>query len=151
MGLLSGLFGGGIKDGAEGAATLLDGIGGFAQDMRSVFTGDLSPEKKAEFENKLLTLQAEANKAQIQLNAVEATHTSIFVAGWRPFIGWVCGVSLAYSYVLHPILAWVVVVYGLDVKPPELDTSSLITIVMSLLGLGGLRTYEKTKKVSGKH
>lgn len=74
---------------------------------------------------------------QTEINKVEAQHRSVFVAGWRPFIGWVCGVSLGYSFFVAPILdIWV------DVMP-ELDTDTLYNLVLALLGLGTLRTVEK--------
>jgi hypothetical protein len=77
---------------------------------------------------------------QTKINEVEANHRSIFVAGWRPFIGWVCGVAFAFHYIVMPLL----LAYT-DIKPIEFDTNSLFTVLMGMLGLGGLRTYEKLK------
>ena len=86
---------------------------------------------------------------QISINKQEAAHKSIFVAGWRPFIGWTCGIALAYSFVLSPIMRFIAVVV-MDEAPvfPTLQTGELMTLVMGMLGLGGLRTYEKYKGVS---
>ena len=86
---------------------------------------------------------------QISINKQEAAHKSIFVAGWRPFIGWTCGIALAYSFVLSPVMRFVAVV-AMDEAPvfPTLQTGELMTLVMGMLGLGGLRTYEKYKGVS---
>ena len=79
--------------------------------------------------------------AQIKTNQIEAAHKSLFVAGWRPFIGWVCGVGLAYNVILSPILdIWFTV--------PEVKTELLYPVLMGMLGLGGLRTFEKLKNVS---
>jgi len=80
--------------------------------------------------------------AQVELNKIEAAHRSIFVAGWRPFIGWVCGVALAENFILFPILKLFIE------QVPAMDTESLMKLVIAMLGLGGLRTYEKLKGVS---
>ena len=79
--------------------------------------------------------------AQIEVNKVEAAHKSIFIAGWRPAIGWICGFALLYSTIISPIL-------GIWVTVPEVDTSLLTTVLMGMLGLGTLRTVEKIQKVS---
>jgi len=80
--------------------------------------------------------------AQVELNKIEAAHRSIFVAGWRPFIGWVCGVALAENFVIFPIIKL------FTEQVPVMDTESLMKLVIAMLGLGGLRTYEKLKGVS---
>ncbi len=84
----------------------------------------------------------EAIKLIHELNKAEAQHRSIFVAGWRPFIGWVCGFAFAYHYVVFPII---VTMYP-DTVFPELETNELFTVLMGMLGMGGLRTYEKLKQ-----
>ena len=71
----------------------------------------------------------------------------MFVAGWRPFVGWTCGIALAYHFVLSPILAFVLVLAGIDTPMPVFEFSQLSTILMGMLGLGGLRSYEKMKGV----
>jgi hypothetical protein len=94
----------------------------------------------------------EAAMAQIEVNKAEAVHRSIFVAGWRPFIGWTCGVALAYHFIAFPVLSFALVVFPESpVKANELpsfDMGSLMTVLMGMLGLGGLRTFEKYKGVS---
>ena len=75
---------------------------------------------------------------QGEINKIEAQHRSIFVAGWRPFIGWVCGLSLAYNFIGHPIAGY----WMTDL--PELDTTALYNLVLALLGLGAMRTVEKS-------
>ena len=88
-----------------------------------------------------------ANLAQIELNKQEAAHQSLFVAGWRPFVGWTCGVALAYHFILSPLLSFILVVAGVETPMPTFEFSQLSTILMGMLGLGGLRSYEKMKGV----
>ena len=88
----------------------------------------------------------EAAMAQVEVNKAEAQHKSIFVAGWRPFVGWTCGIALAYHFVLAPLILFGVGISGFEIPAlPEFDMGSLMTVLMGMLGLGGLRTYEKQK------
>jgi hypothetical protein len=86
-------------------------------------------------------------QGQLEINKVEAQHTSIFVAGWRPAIGWICGAALAWNFVIHPMLlwvAWIVPEIGADLNTaPRLDTGELMTVLLGMLGLGTMRTFEK--------
>jgi len=87
--------------------------------------------------------------AQIEVNKTEAASDSIFKGGWRPFIGWVCGTAFAYHFVLQPLLIFVMTYLGHPVPAlPEFDMASLMTVLGGLLGLGGLRTFEKYKGVT---
>jgi len=88
----------------------------------------------------------EINKAQIEVNKIEAGQTNIFVSGWRPFVGWTCGIALCYHFVLQPFLMFVLSSTGNPMDLPVFDMSTLTTVLMGMLGLGGLRTYEKVKK-----
>jgi len=90
----------------------------------------------------------EANLAQVEINKVEAASQNMFVAGWRPFVGWTCGVALLYHFLLLPLLHFILKASGVEVDLPEFDFSHLSTILMGMLGLGGLRTYEKLRGVS---
>lgn len=84
--------------------------------------------------------------AQIEVNKAEAASGSVFKGGWRPFIGWVCGVAFAYHFVLQPIIVFATVYAGVDIPAlPEFDMASLMTVLGGMLGIGGLRTYEKQK------
>jgi hypothetical protein len=83
----------------------------------------------------------ELAKGQLEVNKVEAAHKSLFVSGWRPAIGWICGLSLFYSTILSPIL-------GIWFTVPPVDSSLLTTVLMGMLGLGAMRTVEKTKSVA---
>jgi hypothetical protein len=85
--------------------------------------------------------------AQIEVNKVEAQHSSIFVAGWRPFIAWCCGIGLCYNFILYPLLLWIVAFYQINMTPPPLFSDNLMELVMGILGLGAMRTYEKFKGV----
>ena len=92
----------------------------------------------------------ESAMAQVDVNKTEAAHRSIFVAGWRPFIGWVCGFALAYHFLLYPLLTFILTIAykGQQIELPVFDIESLSTILLGMLGLGGLRTYEKRKGIS---
>lgn len=109
-------------------------------------------DEKAKLAHEISTLaekQAhESAMAQIKVNQEEAKHKSIFVSGWRPFIGWTCGTALAYHFIIQPLLVFVFTVTGQPVELPTFDMSSLMTVLMGMLGLGGLRTFEKVKKVT---
>ena len=106
---------------------------------------DLKIRLKHELESEL----HKANLAQLKGNQQEAAHNSLFVAGWRPFIGWVCGVALCWHFILQPITVMIIRLAGYEqVILPDFDFSQLSTILMGMLGLGGLRTFEKMKGVS---
>ncbi len=84
--------------------------------------------------------------AQIEVNKAEAQHKSIFVSGWRPFIGWTCGTALAYHFVLAPIILFATAYAGIEVPElPSFDMETLTTILLGMLGLGSLRSFEKYK------
>ena len=81
---------------------------------------------------------------QSEINKVEAAHKSVFVAGWRPFIGWVCELAFLYNFVLRDIMVWALMLSRADTPPPPvLHIDVLTTILYALLGLGGMRTFEK--------
>ena len=87
--------------------------------------------------------------AQVEVNKAEAASGSLFKGGWRPFVGWICGIALLYHFILSPLILFGVSLAGVDIPPiPEFDMGSLMTVLMGMLGLGGLRTFEKYKKVA---
>jgi len=88
--------------------------------------------------------------AQSDINKIEAASPDRFVAGWRPFIGWVCGAALAVQLVLMPLGMWGATLAGHPVPAPKMDTELLTTMVISMLGLGGMRSFEKFKGVAAK-
>lgn len=104
---------------------------------------------REDFESKLLEAVNQQTLAQLEVNKQEAAHPSIFVAGWRPFVGWVCGFGLAYAFILRDLIAWVMQVYYPEMQPPPtLELGELISLLLGMLGLGGLRTLEKVKEVN---
>ena len=109
-------------------------------------------DQKAKLAHEIATMAErhahELAKGQIEVNKNEANHKSIFVAGWRPFIGWTCGLALLYHYLIQPIAVFAVAVYGTTIELPTFDMASLMTVLLGMLGLGGLRTFEKYKGVS---
>jgi hypothetical protein len=97
-------------------------------------------------EAQIVTAMTGLVQGQLEINKVEAQHGSIFVAGWRPAVGWICGVALGWNFVLQPLLLWLawIIPEGADLaNAPKLDTGELMTVLLGMLGLGGLRTYEK--------
>ena len=103
---------------------------------------------EAEYQQALLDASREADREQRAVNQTEAAHSSLFVAGWRPFIGWVCGLALAFQYLVRPFWIWALAVWwpGSPI-PPSLD-DMLWELVFGMLGMGGLRTIEKRMKVA---
>jgi len=86
---------------------------------------------------------------QMEVNKQEAQHSSIFVAGWRTFVGWTCGVALAYSFILLPLMQFIAVIAEVDIsKAPVLAMGELMTVLLGILGLGGMRSYEKRNGVA---
>lgn len=102
--------------------------------LDSLFTSD---EEKLDKKILLERLLLEPQKAQTEINKVEASHRSIFVAGWRPATGWMCVIGLAYDFLIQPIAV------GFGLPFPKLDSTALHTLIFGLLGLGGIRTVEK--------
>ena len=103
------------------------------------------PIERAKAELELVKEETKAALAQIQVNQVEASHESVFVAGWRPFVGWCCGLGFLWAVLFHPLVSWVCLAFGLHV-PPAVDTDVLGYVLGGLLGLGTLRSVEKIKK-----
>jgi hypothetical protein len=108
------------------------------------------PAQKAQAEMELVRMAADGELkqiiAQLEINAREATHQSIWVAGWRPFFGWAGGAGFVYATIVQPLLAWVAAVKGWP-DPPVLNIDLLWVVITGLLGIGGLRTLEKVKRV----
>lgn len=111
------------------------------------------PKAKAEAAQKLLEMQQAGDLAvianQTRINEIEAASPNLFVAGWRPFIGWVCGAGLAVMLVVGPLMAWGSALAGRPFKQPEMPTEVIMALSTSMLGLAGMRTYEKLKGVEG--
>jgi hypothetical protein len=103
---------------------------------------------KAEMEQQLVTAANAAAMAQVEVNKVEAGHSSVFVAGWRPSIGWVCAAGLAWAFVVAPIASWALMVLGIKAELPAIQFDHLFELVLAMLGIGGLRTFEKLRGVA---
>lgn len=87
-------------------------------------------------------------QGQMEINKVEAASESLFVSGWRPAIGWICGAAFAFKFIGGPTIFVVSQWTGYPVTLPNFDFTEMSTILLGMLGLGGLRTVEKVKKVS---
>ena len=87
-------------------------------------------------------------KGQIETNKEQAKHPSLFVAGARPAIMWICALGLLTQFFIMPIAEWATAIWMPDVTLPSLATGELMTLTLSLLGLGGMRSYEKSKGVA---
>ena len=106
-------------------------------------------EAKEAMERDLQQAVASASQMQNKVNLAEAQHKSVFVAGWRPFIGWICGVGLLWAYIVQPVAMWYISVAHPEVATlPQINTDGLYQLVLAMLGMGGLRTFEKMKGVS---
>ena len=125
---------------------ILSTLIGPATELAGKFIQD--KDKAAQLAHDLTTMAdkhaQEALLAQIEVNKAEAASGSVFKGGWRPFIGWVCGAAFAYHFVLQPFILFGVAVAGVSIPElPSFDMGSLMTVMMGMLGLGGLRSYEK--------
>ena len=90
----------------------------------------------------------ELAKGQLEVNKVEAASKSMFVAGWRPAVGWTCCIALLSNYILIPMANFVLLLAEMGVEVPSLDMSAMMPVLLGMLGLGAMRTVEKTQKVS---
>ena len=127
---------------------IIDTVLGGIRDVVKARVTDVNQQAaiEADLTKKVMELDWAQIQGQLAINLAEASHQSVFVSGWRPAIGWVCGASLGYNFVLQPLLAFLVGVYAKELPPlPTLDTATLMLIVTGMLGLGGMRSLEKIK------
>ena len=136
---------------ASVAPALIGGALEFGKSVIERLFPDQEARRKAEAEMMMLLAQGELSVVlkQLEINAQEAAHPSVFVSGGRPFIMWTCGVGFAYATLAHPLLVWLATAKGWPVPPP-IDNEMLSTTMWALLGLGGLRSVEKVKRVASK-
>lgn len=122
----------------------------------------LDPTKKAEMMQELQLANVDIEKTQLagtiaglqgelDANKAEAASTNWFVAGWRPYIGWICGMAFAWAYVLQPFAAFTLAAFHHQLQLPTLDLSEMMPVLLGMLGLGGLRTVEKIQDAAGNH
>ena len=136
MGLLSDLIGGGAKGVIGGVADAVD---------RFVET----PDEAAAHELKNKALDLSLALKQMEVNAAEAQHRSVWVAGWRPAVGWTCAGALAWTFIVQPMLVYLLAIFSPEtLAPPSVDLAGLYPVLMGMLGLGALRTYEKKQGVA---
>jgi hypothetical protein len=108
------------------------------------------PQQKLAAQQQLMASLQAWDMQQVTVNAAEAANSSVFVSGWRPFIGWICGAGMAYKFIVQPFLVFALVALKVDFDVdllPVLDWSEMSTVLIGMLGLGGLRTFEKVKGV----
>lgn len=104
-----------------------------------------SKEEKEQLKLRFAEVEAKLKEKQLDINKVEAGHRSIFVSGWRPFLGWVSGLSIGYVYLFQPLLDMILQMFGVKVNWVVLDLGQLMPLILGMLGLGGLRSFEKAK------
>ena len=107
-------------------------------------------DQKAKLAHELATmadkLAHEQQLAQMAINKEEAASGSLFKGGWRPCIGWICGIAFGYHFVLQPVIIFIVALVGIEIPDlPKFDMNTLLTVLAGMLGIGSLRTYEKQK------
>jgi hypothetical protein len=130
----------------------ITGIGEIAS-LVGKFFPDKSAEEQNAFALQLAQLQQQqaAVTGQTDIDKAEATNQSVFVAGWRPFIGWVCGSAFAWAFVAGPIASYIARLMGSTIVLPTLDLSQLSPVLMGMLGLGAMRTVEKVNGIKAGH
>lgn len=119
-------------------------VTGLGQALDGLFTSD---QERAAADLVMARLKQEPHRLQSLITLAEAQSAGVFKGGWRPYIGWTCGASLSWTFVVQPILTWVLAVFAPDVKPPPILDNNLMELVVAMLGLGGMRMYEKIKGV----
>jgi hypothetical protein len=125
-------------------------IGGGITDFIANIQGKLSPEQAAEVTKLQMASDSAINAAQAAIDAAEAVSKSIYIAGWRPLIGWVCALAFALNFLISPIVQSILIGAGSAIKLPQLDMAALYSVMLPMLGLIGARTYEKAKGVDTK-
>jgi hypothetical protein len=134
---------------ATGIGSIMSGVGGLAKDIRQAITGELPAEKQVEIEMKLSELEAQAMNAQAMINLEEAKSEKFWVAGWRPFIGWCGGFGLAYAGVLEPFMRFISkVAFNYTGEFPTIDTTLTSQVVIAMLGIGMMRSFDKKQAPS---
>ena len=123
--------------------TGLGSVADLAKDLIGRFFPDKTEQERAQIAAALQIIQA-----QTDINKAEATNPSIFVAGWRPFIGWVCGVACAWNWIGLPIAVFAAAYFGKPMALRPADIGEMMPVLIGMLGLGGLRTTEKIKGVA---
>ena len=107
-------------------------------------------DQKAMLAHKIATMSEEHHqhlmKAQIEVNKVEASNSNLFVSGWRPFIGWTCGLGMFGNFITIPFANFVLALLEINIVIPLVPLETMMPVLMGMLGLGAMRSYEKTRK-----
>ena len=129
---------------------LLGGGKGGALATISKVVDELHTSEEEKLDKKILMqrLQQKLAEKQLDVNAKEASHRSVFVAGWRPAIGWGGALALFFAFILSPCIEWYAKFSGMDIVPPAIETGPLLAIVTSMLGVAGMRSFEKAKGIA---
>jgi hypothetical protein len=141
-----------------GIGSIIEGVGKVAGDLITTDKEKLQmalEDRKLDLEEK--KIDQATDLAQVDINKIEAASTSLFVSGWRPAVGWVGVLGLAYQFLGYPLMQWCwafgqsydIIPKGLN-PPPDLDVEQLMTLLAGLLGFGGMRSFEKSKGVASK-
>lgn len=129
--------------------TLLPVIGPIIDKLIDRIPDPAAREKaRLEAEATLLAASIEEMRGQVEINKVEAGNASVFVAGWRPAIGWSCALAFAFMYVVSPIIVWLGGIFGFSLPQPRFDADALMSLTFGMLGIAGFRTFEKVKGVA---
>ena len=125
---------------------LLGGKGGALKQITNVID-ELHTSEEEKLDKKILMqrIQQKLAEKQLDVNAKEASHRSVFVAGWRPAIGWCGALALFFAFILSPCIELYAKFSGVDIVPPAIETGPLLAIVTSMLGVAGMRSFEKAK------
>ena len=129
---------------------LLGGGQGGALKTITKVVDELHTSEEEKLDQKILMQRIKQKLAEKQLdvNAKEASHRSVFVAGWRPAIGWCGALALFFAFILSPCIEWYAKFSGMDIVPPVIETGPLLAIVTSMLGVAGMRSFEKAKGIA---
>ena len=132
---------------------LLQGVSGLINTIRGRSPEDAAAlaQLAAKYQSEILAADTAQAQAQAAVNQAEASNPNIFVAGWRPFIGWVCGLGLLSQFIVAPFATWVAGLFGKPIVFPSLDLGTLLTLLLGMLGLGAMRSYDKTNGVGSGH
>lgn len=129
-----------------GIGAIIEGVGRIADDLIT------SDEERLKIALQEKVIEAELIKGQLEINKAEAQHKSIFVAGWRPAIGWVGAIAMAYQFILYPMLTWIwswaqakAFLPANLAPPPTLPSDALWVIITGMLGIAGMRSFDKFK------
>ncbi|QDO96776.1 hypothetical protein FNB15_05550 [Ferrovibrio terrae] len=123
------------------AANIASPIEAIGNVFDKLFTSDA---ERAQAEAVLEKLRQHPAELQVELNKIEAAHRSVFVAGWRPAVGWICALGVGWAYLGHPLFLWAAALWSPGLQPPAIQTDSLFELVLAMLGMAGLRSFEKS-------